>query len=137
MRLSNIFRAILPLFVIANSYTTPVTSASEAVRRPKVALVLSGGGAKGVSHVGVIRYLREVGIPIDMVVGTSMGSIVGCMYSLGYSDEQMIEIISAMDWPYYMGDGVERNELSYRAKSDYDRYSVTLPFGTKEFLNDE
>lgn len=137
MRLSNIFRAILPLFVIANSYTTPVAAAAEAVQRPKVALVLSGGGAKGVSHVGVIRYLREVGIPIDMVVGTSMGSIVGCMYSLGYSDEQMIEIISAMDWPYYMGDGVERNELSYRAKSDYDRYSVTLPFGTKEFLNDE
>ena len=89
MRLSNIFRAILPLFVIANSYTTPVASASEAVQRPKVALVLSGGGAKGVSHVGVIRYLREGGIPIDMVVGTSMGSIVGGMYSLGYSDEQI------------------------------------------------
>ena len=66
MRLSNIFRAFLPLFVIANSYATPVASASEAVQRPKVALVLSGGGAKGVSHVGVIRYLREVGIPIDM-----------------------------------------------------------------------
>ena len=128
--------SVLILVCVSNNFVMAAPDAS-MVRRPKVALVLSGGGAKGISHVGVIRYLREIGIPIDYVVGTSMGSIIGCMYSLGYTDEQMIEIISSLDWPYYMGDGVERNELSYRAKMDYDHYEVNLPFGTTEFFNGE
>ena len=103
-------------------------------RRPKVALVLSGGGAKGASHIGVIRYLREIGIPIDYVVGTSMGSLVGGMYSLGYDDKLMEEVMMETDWPYYMGDGVERLQLSYRAKSIGDRYDLVLPFGSEEIL---
>lgn len=126
----------LILLCISSSFAIAVPETS-MVRRPKVALVLSGGGAKGISHVGVIRYLREMGIPIDYVVGTSMGSIIGCMYSLGYTDEQMTEIISGLDWPYYMGDEVERTELSYRTKKDYDQYELSLPFGTTEFFSGE
>ena len=126
----------LILLCISSSFAIAVPETS-MVRRPKVALVLSGGGAKGISHVGVIRYLREMGIPIDYVVGTSMGSIIGCMYSLGYTDEQMTEIISGLDWPYYMGDEVERTELSYRTKKDYDQYELNLPFGTTEFFSGE
>ena len=103
-------------------------------RRPKVALVLSGGGAKGASHIGVIRYLREIGIPIDYVVGTSMGSLIGGMYSLGYDDKLMEEVMLKTDWPYYMGDGVERLQLSYRAKSIGDSYNLVLPFGRDEIL---
>ena len=53
--------------------------------RPKVALVLSGGGAKGFAHIGVLKVLEEEGIPIDLIVGTSMGSLVGGIYSIGYS----------------------------------------------------
>ena len=53
--------------------------------RPKVGLVLSGGGAKGAAHIGVLKYIEEAGIPIDYIAGTSMGSIVGGMYALGYS----------------------------------------------------
>lgn len=105
-----------------------------SARRPKVALVLSGGGAKGASHIGVIRYLREIGIPIDYVVGTSMGSLIGGMFSLGYDDKAMEDVMLGTDWPYYMGDGVERLQLSYRAKSIGDSYNLILPFGTDEIL---
>ena len=113
------------------------TLAYSAVNRPKVGLVLSGGGAKGMSHVGVIKYLHEIGIPVDYVVGTSMGSIVGAMYSLGYSDEQMQEIVSNVDWSYYLMDGVERQVMSYQFKQIDDRYDYSLPFGQKEIQTKE
>ena len=57
--------------------------------RPTVALVLSGGGAKGAAHVGVIKYIEELGIPVDLVVGTSMGGLIGGLYSLGYEVEEI------------------------------------------------
>ncbi len=110
----------------------PSSSGKYIAERPKVALVLSGGGAKGASHVGVLRYLQEVGIPVDMVVGTSMGSIIGAMYSLGYSPETMEEILSNIDWSYYMGDKLERTDLSYGAKMLLDKYDIDMPFGSKE-----
>ena len=65
--------------------------------RPTVGLVLSGGGAKGAAHVGVIKYLEELGIPVDMVVGTSMGGLVGGLYSLGYDVDQIDSLIRSMD----------------------------------------
>ena len=66
--------------------------------RPKVGLVLSGGGAKGAAHIGVLKYIEEAGIPIDYIAGTSMGSIVGGMYALGYSSSEILDIISHVDW---------------------------------------
>ena len=65
--------------------------------RPKIGLVLSGGGAKGAAHIGVIKYIEEAGIPIDYIAGTSMGSIVGGMYALGYSSDEILNIISSVD----------------------------------------
>ena len=59
--------------------------------RPKVGLVLSGGGAKGAAHIGVLKYMEEVGIPVSYVTGTSMGSILGGLYALGYSPAEMEE----------------------------------------------
>jgi len=61
----------------------------------KVGLVLSGGGAKGVAHIGVIRALEENGVPIDYVTGTSMGAIIGALYATGYSPDEMEEIVSS------------------------------------------
>src|SRR5574344_1517953 len=67
-------------------------------KRPTVALVLSGGGAKGAAHVGVIKYLQEIGIPVDIVLGTSMGGLVGGLFALGYTPDQMDTIMTKMDW---------------------------------------
>lgn len=70
----------------------------EAPQRPKVALVLGGGGAKGAATVGVLKYIEASGIPIDMVVGTSIGSIVGGMYARGYRSAQLDSMFRAQDW---------------------------------------
>lgn len=91
-----------PAFLPAQEMSDPRSAAASAadapVRPPKIALVLSGGSAFGIAHVGVIKILEASGIPIDMVLGTSMGSIVGGLYAAGYSPEEMEEIVTTQDW---------------------------------------
>lgn len=95
--------------------------------RPKVGLVLSGGGAKGIAHVGVLKVIEELEIPIDYVGGTSMGSIVGGLYAIGYSAEMMEEIILKQDWNYLLADEVTRNNISVEEKQEQARYFVSFP----------
>lgn len=97
--------------------------------RPKIGLVLSGGGAKGAAHIGVIKYLEEAGIPIDYIAGTSMGSIVGGMYSLGYTSDEILAIISAVDWDRLISNKVDRKKISYTNKQETRNQIVTIPFG--------
>jgi len=78
-------------------------------QRPTVGLVLSGGGAKGAAEIGVIRYLEEQGIPVDLVVGTSMGSLIGGLYSVGYSANGIDSVISSLDWGIIMSDNPARH----------------------------
>ena len=70
-----------------------------AIRAPrlKVGVVMGGGGAKGAAHIGVLKYLEEMGIPVDYVAGTSMGSIIGGLYALGYTPDQLTQLIGSMD----------------------------------------
>ena len=90
-------RACILLIVMLLSFSTPICS-------QKVGLVLSGGGAKGMAHIGVIRALEENGIPIDFIAGTSMGAVIGSLYSMGYSPDEMEELISSDDFKnWYMG----------------------------------
>ena len=96
--------------------------------RPKVGLVLSGGGAKGAAHIGVLKYIEEVGIPIDYIAGTSMGSIVGGMYALGYSSDEILDIISVVDWDRLISNQVERKKISYERKCESRSQLVTVPF---------
>lgn len=102
------------------------------IKRPKIGLVLSGGGAKGASHIGVLRFMKEMDIPVDYVVGTSMGSIMGAMYAIGYTPEEMQQIILDADWTYYMTDEVERSKMSYREKMKQDQFPLNLSFGKDE-----
>lgn len=69
-----------------------------AGERKKVAVVLGGGGAKGVAHIGVLKVLEEAGIPIDIVAGTSMGAIVGGLYAIGYSPDEIKRMVELQDW---------------------------------------
>ena len=76
-----------------------------SIQAQKVGLVLSGGGAKGMTHIGIIRALEEHGIPIDYITGTSMGAIVGSMYAMGYTPDEMEELISSPDFKrWYSGE---------------------------------
>ena len=73
-------------------------SSGEEQKRRKVGLVLSGGGAKGVAHIGVIKVLEEAGIPIDYIAGTSMGAIIGGLYSIGWSTQELDSLVRNQDW---------------------------------------
>lgn len=101
-------------------------------KEPKIGLVLSGGGAKGMAHVGVLRYMEKAGIRPDYIVGTSMGSVIGGMYALGYSADELEAIIRSSDWELIVSNRVGFNDISFEEKEYYNRYIVELPVvGTK------
>ena len=85
---------------------------------PKVVLVLSGGGARGVAHIGVIKALEQMRIPIHGIVGTSMGAVVGGLYASGYSPEQMERVVARADWPAIFSDDPERQAFRFRRKRE-------------------
>jgi NTE family protein len=88
--------------------------------RPRVGLVLSGGGARGAAHVGVLKVLEESRVPVDYIAGTSMGAIVGGLYASGMSADEIGEAIQAMDWKRMFRDDLERQDRSFRRKRDDD-----------------
>ncbi len=86
--------------------------------RKKVAVVLSGGGAKGMAHIGVLKVLEKAGIPIDIITGTSMGSIVGGLYAIGYNAHSLDSVARAQDWNYVISD---RDNLRNQNLSDLEK----------------
>jgi len=105
-------------------------SLRETLHRPTVGLVLSGGGAKGAAEVGALKYIEELGIPIDLVCGTSIGGLVGGLYSVGYSPEDMQELFTTQDWSTMLTDYIKPSYLSYSTKMHSAKYLVTIPFRT-------
>lgn len=96
--------------------------------RPTVALVLSGGGAKGAAHIGVIEHIERLGIPVDVVLGTSMGGLIGSLYSLGYTPVQMDSIIKGIDWNWAFTDKIPREYISYAEMKYREKYLLSIPF---------
>jgi len=94
--------------------------------KPKVALVLSGGGAKGIAHIPVLQALDSLGIVPDIVIGTSMGSIVGALYSMGYSGDSIAAISNDMDWNRLFGSEVSINAVSNEEKSEFKRHLIEV-----------
>lgn len=99
--------------------------------RKKVAVVLSGGGARGMAHIGALKVIEEAGIPIDYIVGTSMGSIIGGLYSIGYTSAQLDSMVRKQDWNFLFSDRVRRYDAPYSMKEQDDKFVVTLPIGKK------
>ena len=96
--------------------------------RKKVAVVLSGGGAKGVAHVRALKVIEEAGIPIDYVVGTSMGAIVGGLYSIGFTSGQLDSIVRCQDWKHLLSDASDRTNKSLLSREKSEKYIVSVPF---------
>jgi NTE family protein len=96
-----------------------------------VGLVLSGGGAKGAAHIGVLKYIEEMGIPIDYIAGNSMGAVMGGLYALGYSTDEIIEIISGADWERLISNQVDRRESSFSRKLEDQSHLLRLSFSMK------
>lgn len=100
--------------------------------RPKIGLVLSGGGAKGASHVGVIKVLEELGVPIDYIAGTSMGAIVGGLYASGMTANELEAAIRSIDWIDIFNDKPLREDRDFRRKLDDEGFLVRYKLGFKD-----
>ncbi|PIE34081.1 hypothetical protein CSA56_09235 [candidate division KSB3 bacterium] len=100
---------------------------------PKIGLVLSGGGARGFAHIGVLKVLEEVGIPIDYVVGTSMGSIIGGLYAAGYSIDELENVTTEVNWDDVFSDTPPRQMWSFARKQASSKYLFGLGFTRKGF----
>ncbi|MCG6190388.1 patatin-like phospholipase family protein [Maribellus maritimus] len=116
------------VFAAAEQQTKPAA----AEGRPKVAVVLSGGGAKGFAHIGVLKVLEKEGIPIDIIVGTSMGSLVGGIYSLGYNASQIENLVKSLNWEMTITDEVPRLFQSKYQQELKQRYFLSLPISDKK-----
>ena len=99
-----------------------------AGERKKVAVVLSGGGAKGVAHIRALKVIEEAGIPIDYVVGTSMGAIVGGLYSIGFTTAQLDSIVRVQDWKFLLSDATDRTDKSLLTRERSEKYLLSVPF---------
>lgn len=128
------FLLVLLQFLVypASAQKVEVVAAAAEVR-PKVALVLAGGSAYGIAHIGVIKVLEELGIPVDMVVGTSMGSIIGGFYALGYNAAELDEIITKADWMHLIDEDTISDNESFMYMTDRSRYAAAVHFDRKGF----
>ncbi|WP_418696888.1 patatin-like phospholipase family protein [Bacteroides sp.] len=102
-----------------------------AQNRPKVAVVLSGGGAKGTAHIGALKVIEKAGIPVDYVVGTSMGAIVGGLYAIGYTPQQLDSMVNAQNWKFLLSDAPNPKDLLLDDRLRSERYVLSIPFSFK------
>lgn len=109
-------------------------SGAPAQKRAKIGLVLEGGGALGLAHIGVIQWLEEHHIPSTYVAGTSMGGLVGGMYATGHSSREMRDLIAGIDWPAVIGGRTPYGDYSFRRKQDVRDYPNNLEFGLRHGL---
>ena len=94
--------------------------------RPKIGLVLSGGGAHGLAHIGVLRYLEDKGIPIDYITGTSMGAVVGGLYAMGYDSHEIERIAKAVDWDDVLSNHIKLSEVAPSEKDVHNRFALNF-----------
>jgi NTE family protein len=114
----------------------PVTGAMNAAGetagdRPRIGLVLGGGGARGAAHIGVLKELERQRIPVDVIAGTSMGAIVGGLYASGMSAAELEELVGSLDWAAALSDESSREDLSFRRKQDDSQFPVDLELGLR------
>jgi len=124
MRIFILFVLLFPLVSHASN-----SDGHSASQRPTVALVLAGGGAKGAAHIGVLKRLEELRIPVDYIAGTSIGSYVGGLYATGLSASEIETLFSEQDWSQGYADRIERGKRSVHSKGKGDRYQIHLDLG--------
>ena len=119
---SSIFYFLISLF-----FFSQFTFAQEQ-KKPKIGLVLSGGGAKGFAHIGVLKVLEEAGIKVDYIGGTSMGAVVGGLYASGYNAAQIDSIFQATDFTKLINDFIPRSSKNFYERRNEELYAIVLPF---------
>ena len=124
---------MLPVFLLLlAAYASKAQQTDSTQVRPKIGLVLSGGGAKGFAHIGVIKVLEEIGIKPDIITGTSMGSIIGSLYALGYSADELTVINETADWNYLLTDKEVLQKVAMEEKPESRKYIFDIPIREKK-----
>ncbi|MEF1328944.1 patatin-like phospholipase family protein [Vibrio sp. M260121] len=131
--ISNPWKRCIALWVCSFLIATPsfAKQVSDDQARPKIAVVLAGGGAKGAAHIGVLKALEEMNIPVDIITGTSMGAYVGGLYATGMSADEIESFIYSVDWNRGYRDRVDRSQRRVRDKEYEDRYQITTDLGLR------
>jgi NTE family protein len=131
LQLRNLFATIL--FCVTSTLGS-AQSAPRASNHPKVGLVLEGGGALGLAHIGVIQWLEEHHIPVSYIAGTSMGGLVGGVYATGRNAGEVREVVQGIDWDVVIDGETPFGDLSYRRKQDSREYPSRMEFGIRDGL---
>lgn len=120
---------VLGMLFFLLALTPPIGMAQDVANtaRPKIGLALSGGGAKGLAHIGALHVLEDIGMPIDMVTGTSMGSIVGGLYAIGYTPDELEELATTLDWNALFADRTPRRFRPLERRIQTDEFLFRLP----------
>jgi len=118
----------LALFLVLAGLLAPINLQGQEVQEPKIGLVLSGGGAKGFAHIGVLKVLDSLDVKVDYIAGTSMGAIIGSLYASGYTGKQLDSIFTVTDFDELINDNYPRSSKSLYERSNDERYVISLPF---------
>jgi len=112
---------------------TPTVAPEPAAKaRPKIGLVLSGGGARGITHIGVLKVLEQLRIPVDYIAATSMGAIVGGLYASGMSPAEMEKQITTVSWPTLLSDSPPRRDVGFRTKEEDAKFPLAFEIGFRD-----
>ena len=106
---------------------------SDISQRPKIGLTLSGGAAKGLAHIGILKAIDSAGLKVDFITGTSMGSIIGALYAAGYSGKEIEQLARKVDWNILLSNQSTLRSLLMAEKEEYSRYAVELPWVNNGF----
>ncbi|MGF1696687.1 patatin-like phospholipase family protein [Vibrio lamellibrachiae] len=131
MRFLFSFSVLLAYSTCSISWANEVAPVEKKYERPQIAVVLAGGGAKGAAHIGVLKALEEMHIPIDIITGTSMGAYVGGLYASGMSADEIESLIYSVEWSHGYRDRVDRSERRTRDKEYEDRYQINTDLGLR------
>ncbi|WP_396633022.1 patatin-like phospholipase family protein [Maribacter sp. R86514] len=125
---NNLNRILLVLSVLLLSAWSMAAQNFKEKKKPKIGLVLSGGGAKGMAHIGALKIIEEAGVEIDYIGGSSMGAIIGAMYAAGYNASELDSIFKVTNVGSLIQDNLPRSAKTFYEKEDSERYALTLPF---------
>ncbi|WP_372973531.1 patatin-like phospholipase family protein, partial [Muriicola sp.] len=121
-------RKVLPTLFLLLIGCLLTAQEADSLKTPKVGLVLSGGGAKGLAHIGALKVIEESGVRIDYIGGTSMGAIIGALYASGFSANQLDSLFRTTDLTALIQDNLPRDAKTFYEKEASERYALTLPF---------
>lgn len=113
------------VFILASIFSNAF---AQPIKRPKIGLALSGGGAKGLAHVGVLEVIDDIGLKVDFVTGTSMGSIMGALYAIGYSGDSIHKIAASEEWDLLLSNKIPLEALTPDERLEYDKYLLEVYF---------